>query len=53
MIRAKCDAAICRLAGLLEKFPLPAGSAQAEMVAAGIKQRCTAAEREVRVLGRR
>ena len=50
---ASCDTAVCRLAGLLEKFPLPPGSAQAEMVAAGIKQRCTVAEREVCVLGRR
>ena len=38
----------CRLTGILEKFPLPRGSAQGELVAAGIKQRCTLLEREVR-----
>ena len=37
-----------RLTGLLEKFPLPAGSPQGELVAAGITQRCSLSERKVR-----
>ena len=42
---------LCRLssmAGILEKFPLPRGSAAGELVASGIQQRCSLAEREVR-----
>ncbi len=37
-----------RLTGILEKFPLPAGSPQGELVAAGITQRCSLSERKVR-----
>ena len=36
------------MAGILEKFPLPRGSAAGELVASGIQQRCSLAEREVR-----
>ncbi len=36
-----------RLTGILEKFPLPAGSPQGELVAAGITQRCSLSERKV------
>jgi len=38
---------LLRLAGLLEALPLPAGSAQADLVAASISQKATLAEREV------
>ena len=36
------------MAGILEKFPLPGGSAAGELVASGIQQRCSLTEREVR-----
>jgi hypothetical protein len=39
---------LLRLAGLLDALPLPPGSAQAEMVAAGLSQRATLPEREAR-----
>lgn len=38
---------LLRLAGLLEALPLPARSAQADLVAASISQKATLAEREV------
>lgn len=38
---------LLRLAGLLDALPLPAGSAQADLVAASISQKATLAEREV------
>lgn len=38
---------LLRLAGLLDALPLPPGSAQADMVAAGIANRATLPEREV------
>ncbi len=41
---------LLRLAGLLDALPLPPGSAQAEMVAAGLSQRATLPEREARAL---
>ena len=41
---------LLRLAGLLDALPLPPGSAQADMVAAGIANRATLPEREVRIL---
>lgn len=41
---------LLRLAGLLDALPLPPGSAQADMVAAGIANRATLPEREVRNL---
>ena len=37
---------LLRLAGLLEALPLPARSAQADLVAASISQKATLAERE-------
>ena len=39
---------LLRLAGLLEALPLPARSAQADLVAASISQKATLAEREVK-----
>lgn len=42
---------LLKLSGLMTALPLPAGSAQADMVATGLQQRATLPERQVVYLG--
>lgn len=44
---------LLKLSGLMTALPLPAGSAQADMVATGLQQRATLPERQVCSLCRR
>lgn len=38
---------LVRVVGVLERFPLPQGSPQADMIAAAVQQRATLPERQV------